>query len=67
MLATSLGVIGSAFSSTLERSQRDRAMYEAGADFWLQHNGNIVPKAQLGLAEELQAKGLVAGAAEGRG
>ena len=66
MLATSLGVIGSAFSSTLDRSQRDRAMYEAGADFWLQHNGNIVPKAQLGLAEELQAQGLAAAAAEGR-
>ena len=67
MLATSLGVIGSAFSSTLDRSQRERAMYEAGADLWLQHNGNIVPKvSQPGLTSELESGGLVAAAAEGR-
>ncbi len=39
MLATSLGVIGSAFSSTIERSQRDRALYAAGADLRLEHSG----------------------------
>ncbi len=39
MLATSLGVMGSAFSSTLERGQRERALYEAGADLRLQHGG----------------------------
>ena len=32
MMTTALGVIVSAFSSTLERSQRDRALYSAGAD-----------------------------------
>ena len=39
MLATALGVMGSAFSSTLERGQRERALYEAGADLRLQHGG----------------------------
>ena len=37
MLATALGVMGSAFSSTLERGQRERALYMAGADIRLQH------------------------------
>ena len=32
MMATALGVIVSAFSSTLDRSQRDRALYSSGAD-----------------------------------
>lgn len=32
MLATALGVIGSAFSATLQQSQTDQAMYEAGSD-----------------------------------
>ena len=39
MLATALGVMGSAFSSTLERGQRERALYEAGADLRLLHGG----------------------------
>ncbi len=39
MLTTALGVMGSAFSSTLERGQRDRALYEAGADLRIQHGG----------------------------
>ena len=39
MLATALGVMGSAFSSTLERGQRERALYEAGADLRIQHGG----------------------------
>ena len=39
MLATALGVMGSAFSSTLERGQRERALYAAGADLRLQHGG----------------------------
>ena len=38
-MATALGVIGSAFSSTLERSQRERAQYEAGADLRVRHSG----------------------------
>ncbi len=36
MLATTLGVMGGAFSTTLERGQRERALYEAGADLRLQ-------------------------------
>lgn len=39
MLATSLGVMGSAFSATLERGQEERALYAAGADLRLQHGG----------------------------
>ncbi len=49
MLATALGVIGSAFGSTLERSQQDRARYQVGADVRVQHTGNRLPVANLGL------------------
>ena len=42
-LATALGVIGSSFSSTLERSQRERAMYEVGADMRVRHSGDSLP------------------------
>ena len=35
MLATALGVLGSSFSATLERGQREQALYEAGADLRL--------------------------------
>ncbi len=66
MLATALGVIGSAFSATLDRSQRDRAHYEAGADLWVQHNGSVVSSASLGLPDLLVSRGLVQSAAEGR-
>jgi hypothetical protein len=51
MLATALGVLGSAFSATLERGQRDRARYAAGADLRLQHFGDRTPTPLLGLAE----------------
>ncbi len=37
-LATSLGVLSSAFITTLERSQEERARYQAGADFRIEHN-----------------------------
>ena len=39
MLATSLAVLGSAFSATLERGQQERALYDAGADLRIQHSG----------------------------
>ncbi len=39
MLATAMGVMGSAFSSTLERGQEERALYDAGADLRLQYGG----------------------------
>ncbi len=51
MLATALGVIGSAFGSTLEQSQEDRASYQVGADLRVQHTGNRIPVASLGLAD----------------
>ena len=38
-LATALGVIGSAFSSTLEQSQEERSLYAAGADLRVRHSG----------------------------
>lgn len=65
MLATSLGIIGGAFGSTLERSQRDRARYQAGADLWLQHNGSNRPGEASSLSEGLINAGLAASAAEG--
>ena len=51
MLATALGVIGSAFSSTLQRSQEDRARYEVGADLRIHHNGGRLPISSLNLEE----------------
>ena len=53
MLATALGVIGSAFGSTLQRSQEDRARYQVGADLRVQHNGDRNPVASLGLEPRL--------------
>jgi len=41
-LATAMGVIGSAFSSTLERNQKERAQYAAGADLRIRHGGILV-------------------------
>ena len=38
-LATALGIIGSAFSATLERNQKERAQYAAGADLRIRHSG----------------------------
>ena len=54
MLATALGVIGSAFSSTLDRSQRERAQYEAGADLRLSHTGDTGRTPTLGLSDLAQ-------------
>ena len=53
-LATALGVIGSAFSSTLERSQEERALYAAGADLRVRHNGVSSSHAGGRFAEELE-------------
>ena len=52
MMATALGVIGSAFSSTLERSQKERALYTAGAtDARLHYGGDSIPFSILGLSD----------------
>ena len=64
MLATSLGVIGSAFNSTLDQSQRDRARYEAGADLRIVHNGDRQPVSSLGLSKLAEGMANVAGASE---
>ncbi|MFQ6028958.1 MAG: FtsX-like permease family protein, partial [Dehalococcoidia bacterium] len=54
MLATALGVIGAAFTATLERSQQDRATYEVGADLRLIHNGDSRPFSSYGLSTTSQ-------------
>ena len=64
MLATALGVIGSAFSSTLDRSQRDRARYEAGADLRIEHDGDRQPVASLGLSDLVEDSPYLASASE---
>ncbi len=62
MLATALGVMGSAFSSTLERGQEERALYAAGADLRLQHSGWNQPGNAAGLADSLNGLDDVAAA-----
>ena len=69
MLATALGVIGSTFSSTLERSQRDQARYAVGADLHIEHYGRTTTAPLLGLAaltEDGDLDDLIDGAAEVR-
>ena len=66
MLTTALGVIGSAFSSTLERNQRERALYAAGADVRILHTGTARPVHMLGIADLAGEVDAVAGAAEVR-
>jgi len=56
MLATALGVIGSAFSSTLDRSQRERASYEVGADLRILHNGDRDPVLSLGFSDMINGQ-----------
>ena len=64
MLATALGVIGSAFSSTLERSQRERGLYVAGADMRTHYEGDRLPVSVLGLSAFAEEVDGVAAAAE---
>lgn len=61
MLATSLGIMGSVFSTTLERGQRERAMYEVGADLRFQVSPGSVSGSQAGI---LRGLGEVSGLAE---
>ena len=53
-LATALGVIGSAFSSTLERSQEERSLYAAGADLRVRHSGASSARPGGRFAEQAQ-------------
>ncbi len=48
MLATALGVVGSAFSATLTRSLADRVRYETGADIRILHDAGRIPRAYSG-------------------
>ena len=61
-LATALGVMGSAFSATLERSQRERALYTAGADLRLLHTGVHRAETEGGLAGAAPTVGVAAAA-----
>ena len=54
MLATTLGVMGSAFTATLERGQQERALYDAGADLRLQYGGLERASARGGAAHSLE-------------
>ena len=53
MLATALGVVGSAFSATLTKSQDDRVRYDVGADIRIQHDGGRIARAFTGASEVL--------------
>ncbi len=53
MLATALGVVGSAFSATLTRSQDDRIRYDVGADIRIMHDGARSTRAITGASELL--------------
>ena len=54
-LATSLGVMAATFTTTLERNQRERALYEAGADFRLVHTLGQAGLAGEGLAGAMRS------------
>lgn len=66
MLATALGVIGSAFTATLQRSQEDQARYQVGADLRIQHSGDRSPVIDYGLSDFAAANGQLSGVAEGQ-
>ena len=53
MLATALGVVGSAFSATLNRSLDDRVRYDTGADIRIQHDNGRIARAFAGLSDVL--------------
>ena len=59
MMATALGVMGSAFSATLELGQRQQALYAAGADLRLRHGGWDGPG---GLAAHISDANSISGA-----
>ena len=63
-MSTALGVIGSAFSSTLERSQKERALYSAGADLRVRHIGVSSVKPGGRFAEYVAENSAVVSAAD---
>ncbi len=66
IMGVALGVLGSSFSSTLEGSQRDRGLYEAGADVRVEYVPPRQYRPTLGLAEAIGEADGVAEAAEVR-
>jgi hypothetical protein len=64
MFATALGAIGSFFSATLERSQKDRALYTAGADLRIEHGRKAAPLPLQGLSDAVKDARLAVGAVE---
>ena len=64
IMGVALGVVGSSFSSTLEGSQRDRGLYEAGADLRLEYVTSREYRPTLGLAEVVGGADGVVEAAE---
>ena len=63
-LATSLGVMASTFTATLERNQRERALYAAGADLRIRYTLPEEMAHQPGLASQLTSLPGVAAAAD---
>ena len=66
MLATALGIIGSTFSSTLERSREDQALYAAGADLLVEHAGTNRPLPPAAMTKLVRKAEGVAAASEVR-
>ena len=54
MITTALGVMGSTFSSTIERNQRDRALYDSGANLRVEHGVGRAPVSMLGMSNLVQ-------------
>lgn len=64
ILAASLGVFGTAFRSTQERSQREQALYEVGADYRVAYTGMERLMARRSLGEALRKVPGVAAASD---
>ncbi|MBM3947015.1 MAG: FtsX-like permease family protein, partial [SAR202 cluster bacterium] len=64
LLATGLGVVGAAFSASLERSQVDQVFYQVGADFRVVHTGGAWAATGQGPAQALSTVTGVAGTTE---
>ena len=64
MLATALGVMGSAFAATLERGREERALYAAGADLRLQFGGLETAGARAGSVQWPEEAGSISATAD---
>jgi hypothetical protein len=64
ILAASLGVFGTSFRTTQERSQREQALYEVGSDYRISYHGVERLLARRGPAQALQGVPGVASASD---